>query len=212
MAHVLSKSAMRRVSPAELESLAMYYREAIADAARKQGRETKLYLHWSAGHYGQFWNDYHVQIDRDGEIYVIADGELDDILAATYCRNSGSVSICILSCVDADTNSLGTEPPTDQQIEGMAKAIAALCNGLWLTIDKQRVLTHGEAADNEDGICPHDPYGPKNGCERWDLEYLGTRESPIFNPWAEDGSRGGDVLRGKANWYRQYWKDNGGTP
>ena len=209
---VLHPSEMRRVTPAELESLAMYYREAIAAAAAQQGRETKIYLHWSAGHYGQFWSDYHVQIDKDGEIYVIADGELDDVLAATYYRNSGSVNVCILGCVDADTNSLGTEPPTDQQIEGMAKAIAALCNGLWLTIDKTRVLTHGEAADNEDGIEPHDPYGPKNGCERWDLEYLGTMESPKFHPWAEDGGRGGDVLRGKANWYRKAWEAQGGTP
>ena len=200
MAHVLSKSVMQRVTPAELESLAMYYREAIADAAAAQGRETKVYLHWSAGHYGQCWSDCHVQIDRDGEIYVIADGELDDVLEATYRRNSGSVNVCILGCVDADTNSLGTEPPTDQQIEGMAKAIAALCNGLWLTIDKTRVLTHGEAADNEDGIEPHEPYGPKNGCERWDLEYLGTLESPKYHPWAEDGMRGGDVLRGKGPW------------
>lgn len=212
MAHVLSKSAMRRVSPAELESLAMYYREAIAEAARKQGRETKVYLHWSAGHYGQFWDDYHVQIDKDGEIYVIGDGALDDVLAATWRRNSGSVSVCILGCLDADTNSLGAEPPTDQQIEGMAQAIAALSNGLWLTIDKQRILTHGEAADNEDGIEPHEPYGPKSTCERWDLEYLGTLESPTFHPWAEDGGRGGDVLRGKANWYRKAWEERGGTP
>ena len=171
-----------------------------------------MYLHWSAGHYEQFWNDYHVQIDRDGEIYVIADGELDDILAATYRRNSGSVSLCILGCVGATTNNLGQESPTPLQIEGMAKAVAALCNGLWLTIDKQRVLTHGEAADNEDGICPHDPYGPKSTCERWDLEYLGTMESPKYHPWAEDGGRGGDVLRGKANWYRKYWQESGGTP
>ena len=212
MAHVLHPSEMRRVSPAELESLAMYYREAIADAAATQGRETKVYLHWSAGHYGQFWSDYHVQIDRDGEIYVIADGELDDVLEATYRRNSGSVSVCILGCLDADTNRLGAEPPTDAQIESMAQAIAALSNGLWLTIDKQRVLTHGEAADNEDGIEPHDPYGPRTTCERWDLEYLGTLESPKFHPWSTDGGRGGDVLRGKANWYRQYWMDNGGTP
>lgn len=212
MAHVLSKSAMRRVSPAELESLAMYYREAIAEAARAQGRETKVYLHWSAGHYGQFWSDYHVQIDRDGEIYVIADGELDDVLEATYRRNSGSVSICILGCLDANTNNLGQESPTPLQIDGMSQAIAALCNGLWLTIDKTRVLTHGEAADNEDGVYAHKPYGPKNGCERWDLEYLSTEESQTYNPWAENGTRGGDVLRGKANWYRQYWQEQGGTP
>ena len=212
MAHVLSKSAMQRVTPAELEELAGQYRENIQAAAEYVGHETKVYLHWSAGHYGQFWSDYHVQIDRDGEIYVIADGELDDILEATYRRNSGSVSVCLLGCAGATTNNLGQESPTDAQIEGMAKAIAALCNGLWLTIDKQRVLTHGEAADNEDGIEPHDPYGPKNGCERWDSEYLGTLESPTFHPWAEDGGRGGDVLRGKANWYRKAWKEQGGTP
>ena len=89
----------------------------------------------------------------------------------------------------------------------MSQVIAAVCNGLWLTIDKEHVLTHGEAADNEDGDWCHDEYGPKSTCERWDLEYLGTDESPRFNPWAEDGSRGGDVLRGKANFYRNKWKE-----
>mgnify|MGYP000905714898 CR=1 FL=1 len=212
MSRVINRVEMRSVTPAELESLALYYREAIGAAAQRYGREVKVYLHWSAGHYGQFWDDYHVQIDHDGDIYVIGDGELDDVLAATWRRNSGSVNIAILGCVGADTDDLGPESPTTLQIDGMAKAIAALCNGLWLTIDKQRVMTHGEAADNEDGIYPHDPYGPRHGCERWDLEYLGTEESPCYNPWAEDGTRGGDVLRGKANWYRRYWQDNGGTP
>lgn len=212
MAHVLSKSAMQRVTPAELEDLAGRYRENIQAAAEHVGRETKVYLHWSAGHYGQFWDDYHVQIDKDGEIYVIGDGELDDVLEATYRRNSGSVSICILGCLDANTNNLGQESPTPLQIDGMAQAIAALCNGLWLTIDKTRVLTHGEAADNEDGVYAHEPYGPKSTCERWDLEYLGTLESPKYHPWADDGMRGGDVLRGKANWYRKAWQERGGTP
>lgn len=39
---VLHPSEMRRVTPAELESLAMYYREAIAAAAAQQGRETNV--------------------------------------------------------------------------------------------------------------------------------------------------------------------------
>ena len=209
---VLSKAQMRKVTPRELAEMASEYRERLAQAAKSVGRETKLYLHWSAGHYGQFWDDYHVQVDADGSIYVIADGELDDVLAATWRRNTGSVNLCVLGCYGANSLRLGDEAPTAKQIEGMAQAIAALCNGLWLTIDKRRVLTHGEAADNEDGITPHEPYGMKNGCERWDLEFLGTSESPKCNPWATDGTRGGDVLRGKANWYRQYWKENGGTP
>ena len=212
MSYVLDKSDMRRVTPAELEALAAEYREALQEAADDYGRDIKVYPHWSAGHYGQFWDDYHVQIDEDGAIYVIGDGELDDIIAATWMRNSGSVSVCLLGCVDAEADDLGDEPPTDAQIESMAQAVAALCNGLWLTIDKRHVMTHGEAADNEDGIEPHEAYGPRTTCERWDLEYLGTLESPKFHPWSMDGGRGGDVLRGKANWYRQYWKDNGGTP
>jgi len=212
MSKVISKSEMTKVTPAQLEAIAGGYRESLAAAAARYGRETKVYLHWSAGHYGQFWDDYHVQIDKDGSIYVIGDGELDDVLAATYMRNRGSVSISILGCCGATSATLGDEAPTAAQIEGMAQAGAAICNGLWLTIDKQRVMTHGEAADNEDGLNTHAPYGPRHGCERWDIEYLETQESPRYNPWAEDGTRGGDVLRGKMNWYRRYWADNAGTP
>lgn len=42
MAHVLSKSAMRRVTPAELETLAGEYRENIQAAAEYIGRETNV--------------------------------------------------------------------------------------------------------------------------------------------------------------------------
>ena len=204
MSAVLPASAMRRVTCRELCLLGAAYRLPLAYAAARCARETKLYLHWTAGHYGQFFADYHVQIDADGAIYVIGDGALDALLAATYRRNSGSVSIALLGCVGATTDDLGCEPPTAAQIEALAMAVTALADGLWLTIDKERILTHGEAADNEDGIRAHAPYGPRSTCERWDLEYLGTAESPVFDPWAEDGTRGGDVLRGKAEWYRQH--------
>ena len=204
MSAVLPASAMRRVTCAELRELAAAYRPALCYAAARCARETKLYLHWTAGHYGQFFADYHVQVDADGGIYVIGDGVLDDLLAATYLRNSGSISVALLGCVDATTESLGSEPPTAAQIEAMAQSATALADGLWLTIDKERILTHGEAADNEDGVRTHAPYGPRTTCERWDLEYLGTEESPVFHPWAEDGTRGGDVLRGKAQYYREH--------
>ena len=204
MSAVLPASAMRRVTCAELRELATAYRPALYYAAARCARETKIYLHWTAGHYGQFFADYHVQVDADGGIYVIGDGVLDDLLAATYLRNSGSISVALLGCVDATTESLGSEPPTAAQIEAMAQAATALADGLWLTIDKERILTHGEAADNEDSVRTHAPYGPRTTCERWDLEYLGTEESPVFHPWAEDGTRGGDVLRGKAQYYREH--------
>ena len=204
MSAVLPRSAMRRVTCAALRELAAAYRPALCCAAVRCAREVKIYLHWTAGHYGQFFADYHVQVDADGGIYVIGDGALDELLAATYLRNSGSVSIALLGCVGATTDDLGREPPTAAQIEGIAMAVTALADGLWLTIDKERVLTHGEAADNEDGVYAHAPYGPRTTCERWDLEYLGTEESSMFNPWATDGTRGGDVIRGKAQYYRMH--------
>ena len=192
---------MRQVTVEETREMAENCRESIWGQARAYGREPKIYLHWTAGHYGQYYlNDYHIAIDADGSIYV--DHDLDEVLAHTYHRNSGAVGITLACCVGATSDNLGNEPPTNAQIEAMAQVIVAVADGLWLTIDKNHVLTHGEAADNEDGIYPHDPYGPKSTCERWDLEYLGMGESPSFNPYATDGSRGGDVLRGKANWYR----------
>ena len=202
MSAVLPPSAMRRVTCAELRELGAAYRPALMYAAARCARETKLYLHWTAGHYGQFFADYHVQIDADGAIYVIGASALDEVLTATYLRNSGSVSIALLAACGATTDGLGVEPPTAAQIEAMAMATAALADGLWLTIDKEHILTHGEAADNEDGMRAHASYGPRTTCERWDLEYLGMAESPVFNPWATNGSRGGDVLRGRAQYYR----------
>lgn len=192
---------MKQVTVEEIREMAENCRESIWEQAQAYGREPKIYLHWTAGHYGQYYlNDYHIAIDADGSIYV--DHDFDEVLAHTYHRNSGAVGITLACCVGATSDDLGSEPPTNAQIEAMAQVIVAVADGLWLTIDKNHVLTHGEAADNEDGIYPHDPYGPKSTCERWDLEYLGTGESPSFNPYATDGSRGGDVLRGKANWYR----------
>ena len=192
---------MKQVTVEEIREMAENCRESIWEQAQAYGREPKIYLHWTAGHYGQYYlNDYHIAIDADGSIYV--DHDFDEVLAHTYHRNSGAVGITLACCVGATSDDLGSEPPTNAQIEAMTQVIVAVADGLWLTIDKNHVLTHGEAADNEDGIYPHDPYGPKSTCERWDLEYLGTGESPSFNPYATDGSRGGDVLRGKANWYR----------
>ena len=209
MSTVVPFSQMTEVTIDELRQMASDCRESIWERAKSMGREPKIYLHWTAGRYSQFWDDYHVQIDEDGKLYMPPYVTLDDdSLPATYHRNTGSVAITLLCCVGATTEDLGEMPPTKAQIESMAQAIVAIADGLWLTIDKDHVLTHGECADNEDGIYPHEEYGPKSTCERWDLEYLQTDESPKFNPWAEDGSRGGDILRGKANYYRNKLGEN----
>jgi hypothetical protein len=199
---------MRQVSLDELRQMVDEAREAIWNDARGVGREPKIYLHWTAGRYDTCFPDYHINITGDGDVYVSTE-DLSEILSHTWKRNTGSVGITLCCAYGADTNSLGDYPQTDVQIEMMAQVIAVVASGLWLTIDKAHVLTHGEAADNEDGEYCHEPYGCKNGCERWDLEYLETNESPSYNPYATDGSRGGDVLRGKANFYRSTWANEG---
>jgi hypothetical protein len=88
-------------------------------------------------------------------------------------------------CAFATSNDLGDEPPTDAQIEAMSQCVAALCKGLDIPIDKDHVRTHAEQADI-------DEYGPATTCERWDLWFLKNGE--------EQGT-GGDIIRGKANFY-----------
>lgn len=181
-------------------------REDVWASAASVGREPKIYLHWTAGTYNYIFTDYHINITGNGDIYVTTE-DLSTVKNHTWKRNTGAIGIALCCCSGGGSTNLGIYPPTATQIEVMAQVIDVVATGLWLTIDKAHVLTHGEAANNEDGDwnC-HNPYAWWNdsyndGDTRGDLEYLGTDESPSYNPFATDGSRGGDVLRGKANWY-----------
>ena len=197
---------MREVTLNELSAMASDAREAIWEAAQEYGREPKIYLHWTAGHYHQKFDDYHVNIDKDGRIFVSTD-DLSEVLAHTWRRNSGSVGITLDCCAGATSDDLGSEPPTLKQIESMAQCIQVVADALWLTIDMKHVMTHGEAADNMDGLTAHEDYGPQSTVERWDLQFLGTDESPEYTTDYDDPSTGGNVLRGKALWYKNQ-KDN----
>jgi hypothetical protein len=207
---------MRQVTLQEIGDIASASRDALYEDARSVGYNApKIYLHWTAGHYDTLFEDYHISITGDGEIYVSTD-DFSEVLEHTWKRNTGGIGIAICGCYGAGSNDLGDEPPTDEQIQIMSQIIAVLANNLWLTIDKQWIMTHGEAANNEDGdFSCHDPYPWWNdsygdGDTRGDLEYLGTEESPCYNPYATDGTRGGDVLRGKANWYRKEYGNKEG--
>ena len=172
---------MRKITLEELKALAV-------DA---QGSIDHIYLHWSGGHYGQFYADYHVNIDSDGTIYVSTD-DLTEVKAHTWRRNTGSIGVSLACCAFATSKNLGTEPPTTAQIECIAQVIATLCIHLDLPCDAMYVMTHGEAGDNIDGGTAYTPYGQNTTCERWDLARLSNGD-----PWGS----GGDILRGKANFY-----------
>ena len=191
---------MRKATLAELNQLALQAKSNLWNQAQSVGRDVKLYLHWSAGHYGQLFDDYHINIDRDGSIYV-STNDLSVVKSHTYKRNTGAIGISLACCYKANTNDLGPEPPTALQIEAMAQVIAVLAKALDLTVDIYRVMTHAEAANNLDRLnpgyeyngYPDGKYGPGFSCERWDLWFI---------PGVAKGE-GGNVLRGKAIWYQQ---------
>ena len=168
----------------DVKNAALKAKQRLQLSAQEKDRAVTLYLHWSAGHYGQFFPEYHINIDKNGEVYLTEE-DLSVVKAHTWRRNSGAIGITLACCYGAKTNDLGEEPPTSLQIEAMAQVVAVLAEALEITIDDKRVMTHAEAADL-------DGYGPATSCERWDLWFL---------PGEADKS-GGDILRGKALWYQ----------
>ena len=194
---------MKRVTLKDIETMAKAAFPALWQEAKNMGRDVKIYLHWTAGRYGQMYDDYHVNIDRDGSIWASTD-DFSETLAHTWHRNTASIGITLCCGYGATTNDLGDYPPTSEQIDAMAQVVAVIAPALRLTIESERVLTHAEAADNIDELLPEgDEYGPNNGCERWDLQFLGTDESPEWTTDYSDPRTGGNVIRGKAN----YWKN-----
>lgn len=153
----------------------------------------KIYMHWTAGHYGQHSSDYHFNIDEDGTVFQTLD--VWETPAATWHRNSGSIAITIDGCADAKIYrdgrcDFGTEPPTDAQIEALAQVLATISNATGLPIDSDHMMTHAEAGEL-------DGYGPNTTCERWDLWTL---------PGSPDWGSGGDYIRGKALYYQNEWE------
>ena len=167
---------------------------ALAElTALGHNRIAQIYLHWTAGRYGQFYDDYHFNIDADGSIYQTCT-QLTELKSHTWHRNSGAIGIALCCAYGAlphngiDTE-FGSYPPTARQIDAAGKLVARLTLGLGLPIDIDTVMTHCEAALLDD-------YGPYSGDAetRWDLWYV--RDSPgdgLMKP-------GGEVIRGKALW------------
>lgn len=159
--------------------------ELMKIAQEAKGQIDKIYLHWSAGHYESFFEDYHINIDKFGAIFISTD-DFTETLAHTWHRNTGAIGIAMACCYNATSNDLGEEAPTAEQIESMARVIAVLSYALQLEITPDNIMTHAEAADL-------DGYGPTTTCERWDLAILQN---------GDEWMSGGNTLRGKALWYQ----------
>ena len=163
-----------------------------------------VYLHWTAGHYGQAYDSYHICIDKDGEIYIMCD-DFTEHKSHTWKRNSEAIGVALCCCAYAEANSgfncdLGDEPPTAEQIESLAEVVAVLSKELELPLyNSNYIMTHCEAAYK-------DGYGPFQGDPdmRWDLWYL-----PDY--YGDDGRLcdGGALIRGKAAFYQRKWDEYG---
>lgn len=174
---------MREIDPTRLFYLARDF----------TGEIDHIYIHWTAGWYGSYFDDYHINIDGDGTILLSTD-DLAKRLSHTWRRNTRSIGIALCCCGDATakadgTIDFGSHPPTKEQIEACAIVVDVLCAALKLPINADTVMTHCEAAEL-------DNYGPSTTCERWDLWYLPDYINGGLEP-------GGDLIRGKAAWYYQ---------
>ena len=144
--------------------------ELLALAQEAQGSIHHLYLHWTAGRYHQFFDDYHLNVDEDGQVFRTCDS-LTERKAHTYKRNTGAVGIALCCAADATWNAtlpnFGTTPPTAKQLHSLAWIVAIICTELNLPINSDTVMTHGEAAYR-------DGYGPGSGDPetRWDLFWV----------------------------------------
>ena len=158
-----------------------------------RGSVDKIYLHWTAGRYGQFFDDYHLNIDADGSVYSSMEGTDDDgnegfaqKKAHTWHRNTGAIGIGLACCLGAhSTDNLGDLPPTPAQLESMYEVTGIICKYAGIPCDSDHVMTHAEAAEL-------DNYGPSTTCERWD-GWVWIAGDPAGN--------GGDLARGKAAYY-----------
>ena len=54
-----------------------------------RGRITTIYLHWTAGHYSQVFDDYHLCIDQDGK------HDINDTMLFAYIslKHNGNIFI-----------------------------------------------------------------------------------------------------------------------
>lgn len=186
----------------EIDATALYYL-----AKQYAGQVDHIYIHWTAGWYGSYFDDYHINIDGDGTI-LLSTEDLTEYLSHTWRRNSRSIGIALCCCGDATakadgTINFGSHPPTKEQIEACAIVVDVLCAALGLELtnptdengdpiisEDMTVLTHCEAAELDD-------YGPSTTCERWDLWYLPDYINGGIKP-------GGVLIRGKAMWYYQH--------
>jgi len=172
-----------------------------ASGAIRNKNGKAIYLHWTAGNYNSIGGPYHTVFTGDGTMHRKT--EYDQSTGGhTYNRNYNAVGLSLAANPDIG------QWPTEKQKVSMAKEAARIAKAWgWSASDIgiKKVMTHGEAGSNLDGVNAHTNYGlfgrgdsrvqPGKEklatgrvakFERWDLD--------IMKPGATYGS-GGDEMR-----------------
>ena len=114
-------------------------------ALRAIGLINVLYLHWTAGRYDQVFDDYHINIGKEGEIYLTCK-DLSEKKPHTWRRNSNAAGITLCCCLGAKAKTMSNAPPiidygpcspTQAQIETMAQVIAIITEICGLDINEE---------------------------------------------------------------------------
>ena len=192
----------------EIMNLAYAAKSRLYEIAEANNKPVQVVLHWTAGKYYTYFDDYSINIDGDGDVHI-TNREFAVSTGHNYMKNTASIGITLCCAYNATTEDLGDYPPTEAQIEAMAKIMAVLSEALEIDIDIHHIPTHGESAMNFDYRVyysdytgyPDNIYGPGANCERWDLQKLRDSDEWITDP--EDPMTGGNQLRSLARAFRQ---------
>ena len=150
-----------------------------------------IYLHWTAGNYTSTAGPYHTVFTGDGTMHRKT--EYTKRSGHTEGRNTNSVGLSLASNPDIG------QWPTEEQRVAMAKEAARIAKGWgWSSsdINLNKVLTHGEAGSNLDGVNATTNYGLfGRGDSRVQpgKEKLATGSIADFERWDLDIMKKGDT-------------------
>lgn len=194
----------------EIMNLAYAAKSRLYDIARANNKPVQVVLHWTAGKYYSYFDSYSINIDGDGDVHIM-NRDFARPTGHNYMKNSASIGITLCCAYNATTYNLGDYPPTEEQIEAMAKIMAVLSEALGIDIDIIHMPSHSDSAMNWDypiyyadytGF-PNNVYGAAANCERWDLQRL--RNSDPWTTDKDDPMSGPNQIRALARVYRKQY-------
>lgn len=177
-------------------------KDQLLNTCEEQGHNnTKITLHWTAGHYDQLFDDYHLCIDGNGNFHQIKD--FSEVGAHCYRENTNNFGISVCSNYNSGlyenspgyfTYEPGPEPVNYNQLESLAHAVAVCCVTWGLPLSQ--VFTHGERC-----LIRQDLYDYET--ERWDLDIL-VPECHVRKT-SPTTTSGGDWIRNRARELAKSW-------